>query len=100
MSDNTLSTRVLPSFPESRYVTFKESDVYQAGHTGLLTIHHFQALREIANAVDKVRAERNRGTLEVIVIEKDWPEYQPTLELLGTRVKAELDSKFDKPPVA
>jgi len=88
----SLTINSAPSFPESRYLTLKLGDIYEAQRAGLIPMGHFDVLRQIAEAVDTVRANRQREPLECLIVEKDWPEYLPTLKLLGARVKLELDA--------
>lgn len=77
-------------FPESRYVVIKESDLYEAGRVGLLTVAQLAALVKIKAATQEVRRVHCKPLLEILVIEKDWPEYEATFELLAARVLEEL----------
>lgn len=90
MSEKAL--KLSSTFPEHRYLTIKESDLYQAFKVGAISMSHMDMLREVDEAINKVRVENGKKILKVVVIEENWPEYQPTLELLGERVLAELNA--------
>jgi hypothetical protein len=67
---------------EDRYIVLKRSDVAR-----LHKIRQFQ-LGWVLTDLAEVRLDRRAQALEVecVVIEKDWPEYEPTLKLLASRV--------------
>ena len=71
---------------ESRYVTFKHKDI-----SGALDSCDLEAFEALCDKINKFRKARGAGELEGIVIEKDWPEYQPTLDLLSKRINALSD---------
>lgn len=79
-------------FPESRYYVIKEADLYEAGRVGLIPLHFFETLVSIKSALDAVRAQNHKSPLETLIIEKDWPEYQPAFNLLAARVMSELNA--------
>jgi hypothetical protein len=68
---------------ERRYVVVKISDINAAGCT--------QQERDAFNALcDKVALYRNgagKGPLECVVVESDWPEYEPTWEAIQRRME-------------
>lgn len=79
-------------FPESRYIIFKESDLYEAARGGLITAAMMATLVGIKIATEDTRRMHHKIPLETLIIEKSWPEYQPTLDLLSVRVLAELNA--------
>lgn len=82
----------MSGFPESRYIVIKEVDLYEAGRAGLIPMSYLEHLAVIQSAVHKIRRINNKTRLETLTIEKDWPEYQPTLQLLAERALAELNA--------
>ena len=69
---------------EQRYTTFKHSDIAAA-----LTGDALETFQKLCGIISNYRIVRGVGELEGLVIEKDWPEYQPTLDLLSKRVNKE-----------
>lgn len=70
---------------EPRYIVLKVKDVQAAGIT--------EDEREAFNAVcDKVldhRIKNGKGVLGCMVIESDWPEFKPALQMLAERIDGE-----------
>lgn len=82
----------LPVFsPELRYMVFKISDLH-----GLDTQDNIM-LCHLANKVARLRQEAAKKPLQALVIEKDWPEYQPTWAALAKRCLGEQDAICPKP---
>jgi hypothetical protein len=78
---------ILPVFsPELRYMTFKLTDLAGLELQDLTTLHH------LANKVARLRAEAGKKPLCALVVEKDWPEYQPTWAALAKRCLGEQDA--------
>ena len=69
---------------EQRYTTFKHSDI-----TAALTGDALETFQKLCDIISNYRIVRGVGELEGLVIEKDWPEYQPTLDLFSKRVNKE-----------
>ncbi|AWH15464.1 hypothetical protein [Pseudomonas phage 98PfluR60PP] len=61
---------------EDRYLVIKRKDLEKIPD-------HLR--HEILNAV----AEADLPTREYVVVEKDWPEYQPTLDSIKKRVESQ-----------
>lgn len=69
---------------EQRYIVLKEKDVKK-----YLDNNQKDDLVNICAEIIVKREAVNRGRLECIVIEKDWPEYETVLKLLSDRVDNE-----------
>ena len=72
---------------EIRYVVIKLKDLQVA-----LTETEEQILFKLASKVENTRIQYGRGTMKTVVIEHDWPEYEPTWQALEQRVDAELEA--------
>lgn len=74
----------LPEFNlEPRYLVFKRKDVRDLPAQDQVT------LERIAMTLHQRRGDEGRVALECLVIEKDWPEYNPALLMLTRRVLME-----------
>jgi len=69
---------------EIRYTVLKHSDVHSA-----LDADETELLIELENKITAYRKEKGKDELGCIVIEKDWPEFGPTLRRLEQRVNLE-----------
>lgn len=69
---------------ELRYLVLKIKDVEK-----YLTKTEKAMLYILCQKIQSARLDDNKSILEGIVIQKDWPEYEPTLELLSKRVDNE-----------
>lgn len=68
---------------EQRYIILKQTDLDRAP----LTEHMREMLEVICANVTIARIDAGKPMrLEAVVIEKDWPEYEPTFALLSARV--------------
>ena len=65
---------------EQRYIVLKVKDLE------LLNDERLELVRDAVHSVDQARTNAGKRPLEAVVIEKDWPEYEPTLALLSARV--------------
>ena len=70
---------------EPRYVVVKLKDMEVAG----VTSDELAAFNAVCDKVSASRIGAGKGLLEVLVIEKDWPEYRPTVAALSARVDGE-----------
>lgn len=68
---------------EHRYIVFKVSDVDELDTSYLNTLAHLEEL------VEEKRREAGKAPLFGLFIERDWPEYEPTLRMLSARVDGE-----------
>lgn len=66
---------------EERYIVFKISDVVE--HLTTTEALHLARLYEIQRVG---RKEAGKAELECVVVEKDWPEYEPTWRAIEARV--------------
>ncbi len=70
---------------EIRYVVLKATDLQAAG----LTHTELDTLRAICAKVDQYRMDAGKPDLECVVVEKDWPEYEPTWLAIERRMFSE-----------
>ena len=66
---------------EVRYIVFKLSDVEEH-----FTPDERQQLARLAEVQRVGRSEAGKPPLEGVVVEKDWPEYEPTWQAIEARV--------------
>ena len=67
---------------EEHYIVFKISDVVE--HLTTTEALHLARLYEIQRVG---RKEAGKSELECVVVEKDWPEYEPTWKAIEARMK-------------
>ncbi len=53
-----------------------------------LTETENEILFKLASKVERMRMKQGRGMMKAVVIEHDWPEYDPTWQALEQRVDA------------
>lgn len=70
---------------ELRYIVLKLTDIRAAG----LMDDEIDALENILDMVNRARAARGRKSLECVVVESDWPEYEPTWQAIEQRFTEE-----------
>lgn len=66
---------------EQRYVVLKVKDVMQR-----LSEKDILTLARILDEIDAYRKSIGKKSLECVVIESDWPEYEPTWKAIEGRV--------------
>ena len=66
---------------EERYIVFKLSDVEEH-----FTPSEKQQLARLAEVQRVGRSEAGKPPPECVVVEKDWPEYEPTWKAIEARV--------------
>ena len=71
---------------ENRYFVLKFKDIHS-----ILDESEHQALHEICNKIELHRLKNDRGALECVVVESDWPEYEPTWKAIEERCSGEPD---------
>ena len=69
---------------EERYLVFKLSDVEEHFTPG-----EKQQLARLAEVQRVGREETGKAPLECVVVEADWPEYEPTWKAIEARVAGE-----------
>jgi hypothetical protein len=67
---------------EIRYVVLKATDLQAVG----LTEAELDSLKAVCAKVDKHRRDAGMPDLECVVVEKDWPEYEPTWQAIERRM--------------
>lgn len=76
---------------EDRYIILKQSDVDAA----LDTSRKF-SLSSIVSKVYTHRKSQGKQPLKAVVIESDWPEYEPTVKALESRIEKETETDILK----
>lgn len=66
---------------ERRYIVLKISDAEQA-----LSNDDWTDLERIQDRIDFLRKQRGKGDLLSVVVESDWPEYEPTWAAIESRM--------------
>ena len=66
---------------EARYAVLKSADVMKC-----LTVSELIELRRIQAKVEEHRAEIGKPPLDCVVVESDWPEYEPTWKAIEARM--------------
>ena len=66
---------------EARYVVLKNADIMQC-----LTVNELIELRRIQAKAVAHRAKLGKPRLDCVVVESDWPEYEPTWRAIEARV--------------
>lgn len=74
---------------EIRYTVIKNKDFEGAIHEGYLLSEQYNELVSILRGVEEYRKSKNKASLEAVVVEKDWPEYEPTWNMIESRVFAQ-----------
>jgi hypothetical protein len=69
---------------EPRYVVLKCTDIQAA----CLTEVEIAAFNAVCDKISRSRIERAKGLLECVVVEHDWPEFDPTWEAIERRCTA------------
>jgi hypothetical protein len=74
---------------EDRYVVLKRSDIEKYLHASR------GQLRNICRAINSGRYADNKPLLQAVVIESDWPEYEPTWRAIEQRMTGATPATFD-----
>ena len=80
---------------EERYIVFKISDIRAA-----LSTSEFDDLRYMHRVVNACRERNGKDPLTCVVVEKDWPEYEPTWKAIEARVTGTQVPKVPKEAIA
>ena len=76
---------------ENRYIVLKHSDIEAVG----LTPNEVDALEEIMFKISEKRRSLGKDRLKCVVVESDWPEYEPTWKAIKERAtRKEKERKF------
>ena len=78
---------------EARYVVLKNADIMQC-----LTINELIELRRIQAKAVAHRAKLGKPWLDCVVVESDWPEYEPTWRAIEARASnpAAISGQIDR----
>lgn len=74
---------------EWRYTVIKNKDLEGATREGYLLSEQYNELVSILRGVQEYRDSKNKASLEAVVVESDWPEYEPTWKAIEERVSAQ-----------
>ncbi len=77
------SVTSVPFVQEARYIVLKGADLRG------LHPHHWTQLSEVIKYHDRNRRFKGKLPLECVVVESDWPEYDPTWKAIQNRVTSE-----------
>ncbi len=66
---------------ETRYVVLKLSDIEK-----YVSAEYKDRLTTICNSIIRGRDKDNKQELDCVVVEHDWPEYEPTWQAIEKRV--------------
>lgn len=80
---------------EKRYIVLKCSDVEAAASHGFLNHYQMDSLVAITSRVTEYRQRAKKPLLECVVVESDWPEYEPTWQAIEARVDGAPASESD-----
>jgi acetylornithine/succinyldiaminopimelate/putrescine aminotransferase len=73
---------------ERRYTIFKHADIDK-----YLTEEQKEKLFELDSHISSCRQQEGRGLMTGLVIEKDWPEFEPAWSMIEKRIDSEPDSE-------
>lgn len=76
---------------EARYTVLKNKDVFRA-----LSDCEYRILAALCQKIDAYRRDRKRGPIRAVVVEHDWPEYEPTWQAIKARVTAEQEKPAER----
>lgn len=75
---------------ENRYLVIKRADIAKyLGPSDVATLY------QLSDTIGLSRISDNRLGLECVVVESDWPEYEPTWAAIEARVYAEAPVEVD-----
>jgi hypothetical protein len=66
---------------ERRYIVLKYTDI-----DACLTQEQHDQLDDICRAVNRHRLLAEKQPVQCVVVEEDWPEYEPVWNMIGQRV--------------
>lgn len=76
---------------EARYTVLKNKDIFRA-----LTQCESAILTKICHKIDEYRMAQKRGLLQAVVVERDWPEYEPTWQAIEARMTGAVVPKVEQ----
>ena len=78
---------------EDRYIVIKRSDLDVTAFRGGLISADINELNRILEEVQLERHKRGKGDLKAVVVESDWPEYEPVWKMIEARVNMDFQQK-------
>lgn len=75
---------------EARYIVVKLTDLASAG----LSRGEIDAFNNFCDKIAIARASHGKPPLQCVVIESDWPEYEPTWDAIKVRMEGELPERL------
>jgi len=78
---------------ENRYAVIKHSDIFK-----YLSDERKNQLEEILTLIEMAREFEGRKPLQAVVVEHDWPEYEPTWKAIEARVTGNNPPTPPEPP--
>lgn len=72
---------MIPFARENRYLVLKRKDIF-----AYLNEEERKTLSNLVSLIYNGRDDDMHHVLECVVVEKDWPEYQPTWKLIEERM--------------
>jgi len=79
---------------EARYIVIKISDLADAR----LTDEQIDAFNDVCDQVARARNANGKPPLQCVVVESDWPEYEPTWAAIEGRVTGYDCTHSTRPP--
>jgi hypothetical protein len=73
---------------ENRYTVLKNKDICD-----YLSVTERKILFEITDKINMCRIDDSRPLIDCVVVESDWPEYEPTWAAIEKRVDTNLEPK-------
>lgn len=70
---------------EPRYVVFKIKDIH-----AYLSAAQIEALQTAGETIAAARAVEGKPPFNAVVVEQDWPEFDPTWEAIEARMTANV----------
>lgn len=71
---------------ERRYILFKFSDLYAALGHKFIDDDDLARLTAIGEKIEEMRKWYNKPPLQAVVVESDWPEYEPVWKMIEERM--------------
>ena len=71
---------------EPRYVVFKIKDIH-----AYLSAAQIDALQTVGETIAAGRAIEGKPPFNAVVVEQDWPEFEPTWEAIEARMTANAE---------
>jgi hypothetical protein len=73
---------------EIRYLVLKKTDIEK------LTNSEREILSILVNRINLIRIDAEKNRIQCVVVEHDWPEYEPTLDAIEKRISAKIKSRM------